>query len=519
MPPLRLLTRFRFDSPAFLGGAGTDAEAELRAAPWKGALRFWLRALIAPSLPGDGAWQRRERQWCGAHPVAGRGEEAAGAAARSPWSVRVRPMGDLPASWRFDPAAYKGAQRVVHADGRAPTSWIGGVPYCLYPLDLPGNRQRRGFAPGAEVEVELVVLRPDEEQHAVGGPLGLGTQGRRALLGAVWLLGHLGAVGMRASRGAGSVSLTGWEVQTLAQWRARRGGVGRGPAGGGPSTGDGPEAAADAWTEDLAALPLGAATQDAKAWVAAVRRGLDTLAGWFPARREPATPCLDRRARIVLVPDGPHRDVRSAPSPRGGGRRLAPWERALDAAGGRLQLFRRRDAASRRLVLGQLLADAGHRDGAPLRELPPRAGFGLPLTFRFAKAPRRYPQVRGSQLDLRPDLDRQLGDRFASNLRLRIIAAGAERRALFVRLGGALPGDPAPAEGERGGEGVDYTAGRFETRRSDRGRVHSERGGLRMTPGAAALDGFLDEVAAERGATRVWAGGRGAGPRKGRGSR
>ncbi len=154
-------------TPLFLGGADPRGEPELRAASFRGVLRFWWRALVA-GVVGDGNLAAlREAE------TAVFGETERG----SPVIVRVwgqaRPQSALP-----------------HQPG---------VGYLLWSM----VRTKRQYLP-ARTSFTLILQTPPGVKS--DEPL------KRALA-AVWLLTHLGGVGSRSRRGGGSVQVTNVQGQ------------------------------------------------------------------------------------------------------------------------------------------------------------------------------------------------------------------------------------------------------------------------------------------------------------------
>jgi|Deesub1362B_J571_1020462.scaffolds.fasta_scaffold01912_3 CRISPR-associated protein Cmr1 len=159
-------------TPLFLGGADPRGEPELRAASFRGALRFWLRALLGGVL-GDSnldALREEEAKIFGSTKCA------------SPVVVRLR-HGSLQTS-SFSQLARD------HA----------GISYLFFAAR--GTRQepeRKAISAGSSFELTLST-RP-----------GVGAPGRQALqwaYSALWLLTHLGGLGARSRRGAGSLQAT-----------------------------------------------------------------------------------------------------------------------------------------------------------------------------------------------------------------------------------------------------------------------------------------------------------------------
>lgn len=171
----------------FLSGVD-QRSCELRAASVRGAMRYWYRALLGGrGLPLNEV-RRREAEVFG---EAGREGGAGGSAV----SLRVtstglrdscRPPSELPA-WDNKPSGN-------NPQGKIKPS--AGIGYLWFSVAL-GSNFRSFIAPGTQFEVVIAAL-PGREQ-AFG-----------EALKAFWLLSHLGALGTRSRRAAGSF----WVIDT-----------------------------------------------------------------------------------------------------------------------------------------------------------------------------------------------------------------------------------------------------------------------------------------------------------------
>lgn len=218
-----LILNFRTLTPVFMGGAG-HAPA-LRAASFKGLLRFWYRA--ADSAFGQrqvGKDLSQEERYFG-----GTAEHAG----QSPFLLRIDAPKTASVSWpslnprRFD-------------DGRGRQTRNGFI-YLGFPFGLRGG-ERLAIPAGKDFMVRCTVLTREMEDEP-----GF----RRALLAAWWLLAHFGGAGSRSRRGFGSLALMNWEMQ-----------------GG------------DAWSE-LDELPLLSKATGSDTWKTELQRGLGVLRAWF----------------------------------------------------------------------------------------------------------------------------------------------------------------------------------------------------------------------------------------------
>lgn len=146
-------------TPLFLAGADPRGEPELRPASFRGALRFWLRALLGGALGDDNMEALRKAEAA----VFGSTEAA------SPVVVRL--------------AAQK--LSVSRED--------------LLPHHAPGERivKAKGYEPGGSLVLHLSV-RPAASDGATVLPL---------TLSSLWLLVHLGGVGRRVRRGMGNLQI------------------------------------------------------------------------------------------------------------------------------------------------------------------------------------------------------------------------------------------------------------------------------------------------------------------------
>lgn len=149
-------------TPLFLGGADPRGEPELRAASFRGVLRFWWRALIGGSV-GDGNLE-----------------------------------------------ALREAETAVFGNTKY------GSPVILR---LSGQSQLQTFSPNQAGVKYLFwsMLRTNRQYLRAGMPFTLTLQTRSGIqsdgpliraLAALWLLTHLGGIGSRARRGGGSVQVT-----------------------------------------------------------------------------------------------------------------------------------------------------------------------------------------------------------------------------------------------------------------------------------------------------------------------
>ncbi|MQX37564.1 RAMP superfamily CRISPR-associated protein [Roseospira navarrensis] len=352
---------FQVVTPLFLGGAD-QARAELRAPALKGLLRFWYRAADPLFLDGEAALFG-----------AAAGDQSGQSAVLL--HVEGKAPANCPAFDDFDP------RRFTVRGARQP---LNGLTYLGYPFQTRGRDARTAIPPGHAFALRCLLPRAGD------GTAESDRDTRRALVAAVWLLGHFGAAGSRARRGFGGLALTGWRPAADA------------PGGGGP------------WPE-LEALPLAASAATVSEAEQALRGGLSVLRDWFPpdgwrqVHGRSEHPHLGPAFRYRLEPEG-HQD----------------WARVLAGMGSALQRFR---------------VDMAPDDPGNTGEVTPaRASFGLPLTFRYRGGGTR-------PITIVPLNDRSKGtyERHGSLLFLRLLPVGGRLHPLYVRMDGAVPGEQPPA--------------------------------------------------------------------------
>jgi CRISPR-associated protein Cmr1 len=339
-------------SPLYLGGA--DQSAELRPPSLKGLLRFWYRAL-------DPNFALHEARFFGG---------TAGSEGQAPFLLRVRTA--TPTIYKWERKQIE--QRFTEGQGRAAKN---GLIYLGFPFQMKGNENRSAVVPRHRFTLEFILHR--------GDPVPL----RRALLGALWCLGHLGSAGTRSRRGFGSLTLRSWTVQ--------------------PAT----------WPE-LKQLPLLCERSTPAAWNDGLNQALDVFSAWFGdvslfKDRGASHPHLGEAFITALLPEN-----------------FAPdqWEQALNLAGRKLQDFRQRRAPDYQRVKDLV-------QGKRLDQAPERAAFGLPLAFRYGSLPGSRPVM------FTPS--KETGDRHGSLLFVRLAALKDRIHPLFVRMDGALPAVSPPA--------------------------------------------------------------------------
>lgn len=215
---------------------------------------------------------------------------------------------------------------------------------------------------------------------------------RHAWLGALWLLVHVGGIGTRSRRGLGSLRIDEW----------------------------------DGWSEcDELPLPCQAATP--AEWKTRFERALRALMSRYRTRPSGHT-AVAHGLQALLIRNGHARE-----------RDVQGWERALDDAGLRMQQFRQRkdpDYSGMKAAVVAKQPTVG----------PERAGFGLPLAFR-------YTSMQGASLTVSAADGH---DRMASPLFIRVVKLGDRYHAGYVYL-------PAPPVARREGLRLEPRGGPAQT--------------------------------------------------------
>lgn len=166
-------------TPLFLGGADPRGAPELRAASVRGALRYWLRALLGGVI-GDQSLDELRRA------------EAAvfgSTAAASPVVVRIQP----------ESAETIPFSRLADWDNNQGSPRKQGIAYLFFAARRTRQEAERSAICADSRFGLTLVMRP-----------GAGSPGQHALkqaYAALWLLTHLGGLGSRSRRGAGSVQV------------------------------------------------------------------------------------------------------------------------------------------------------------------------------------------------------------------------------------------------------------------------------------------------------------------------
>lgn len=284
------------------------------------------------------------------------------------------------------------AQRFTVGGG---THAKNGLVYLGFALQLRGNEKRTAFREGSRFTLRCVLPRPLSDERD-----------RRALLAALWALGTCGALGMRSRRGFGSLALDDWKVE---------------------STGA-PGADLDPWRRDMDRLALPARARDAASWQRSFDDGRAAIRDWLgPFSGKQSHPHLSDKATARLSPEA-----------------MKGWEEALNHAGRQLQDFRQRKQPDYDHVKDHLRFRS-REGGVKLRAAPARAGFGLPLAFRYSSLRGKVTQTIFVPFDREGAERGKPPERHASPLLLKLVALPDGLHSLWLRLDGPLPGTEPPA--------------------------------------------------------------------------
>lgn len=379
---------YRLVTPLACSGAD-QSEVELRPATLRGLLRYWYRA-------ADPAFRGNEASIFGGT-GAGEGQSAfllrvVHANLKPPNSLDLTRYRDLSTE----------AVRYHRPAGANRWTWqLNGMQYLGFSL----KDHRKVVAPPGRFTVQLL-FRTHPSQAT-----------RRAVLAALWLLGHVGGVGSRSRRAFGTVALESVSCGS-ANW---------------------PEA-----TE----LPPAHGAESVDAWIDAFSHGLEVIKAWFGVGGPPARHATLTGSQYCLMSTG----FRTA---RVGAGSFTAWERAMDAAGKTMQSFRQRwdltnpasdyHAVKAHIADVDRMAAPAFAGGIPARltGAPERAAFGLPLTFRYSSLGYPNPNNPGRNLIPSVTFRGNAHERSASPIHVRIVQIGDEAYPFFAWLPAPLL---APAE-------------------------------------------------------------------------
>ncbi len=308
-------------TPLFLGGSDPRGEPELRAASFRGALRFWLRALLGGVL-GD----RPNEIFKHESEVFGSTDHA------SPVVVQL---------------SHQNFLSIGYSQLRQNRP---GVAYLFFGARSLGNEpERKAIPSGFQFTCTFRLQAGMRDPEAL-----------RAVVAALWLLTHLGGLGMRARKGGGNLQVVSTD-----------------------------------WSDpSLPSLVLQAQTPEQLQ--GALQQGLHRLRKWaVEAFNGSLSPSFETQPAFdVLHPDWCSIAVVN--------REFDDWKGALDAFGRVMQQFRNRYEPDYRNVKAVL-------QGSNRLQPVQRAAFGLPIVFYFR-----------SLGDKRATLEGEEHDRRASSLLVRV---------------------------------------------------------------------------------------------------
>jgi CRISPR-associated protein Cmr1 len=235
------MVKLRTVTPLFLTGAEIDGESETRISSFKGAMRFWYRAI-------DGDYRQNESRIFGG---TGKGEGQAA------FLMQIKDL-------------IKGEETWNSSKYGLLTDKGSGINYLGYSLDLGGRKRRvRRFIPvGKNIEVSLAFKKDiNEEKVSVAFR-------HKATLAAWWLLSHIGGLGSRSRRGFGTFALQEWSVSEGEKWA------------------------------ELEELPFAHGARTPEEWLKIFQKGLEKLKKWFSKKVEEDHTVLGTGSRFFLFQEG-----------------------------------------------------------------------------------------------------------------------------------------------------------------------------------------------------------------------
>lgn len=361
-------------TPLFLGGADPNEKAELRPPSIKGAMRFWYRAID----PEYKEWEDK---------IFGSTEQGQGV-----FFIRLK--------------NYKqGANGFKKSDYDLLTTDSGknsknGIIYLGFPLETGDNRrnnyqQRKFIKAGEIIDFDLIFReKPDEKI-------------RKAILGSLWLLGHIGGLGSRSRRGFGTVALQSWNCQ---------------------------------WQE-ANLLPIAHSANFVNEWLEKFQQGRSTLKDWF--QKSDSFTVIDHavlcsnNTRFYLF-QNPERGETIKDKTES--KYFQSWEMALNKAGLVMQEFRQRwgpDYLKIKAHLASINSKAAAKWGiipGRLSDAPQRAAFGLPLTFQSSYQEGFKQNGKPNYIRVPTTFEGERHERNASPIHIRIINIADASHPLYIRL-------------------------------------------------------------------------------------
>ena len=295
-------------TPLFLGGADPRGEPELRPPSFRGALRYWLRAALGGVIGDQDLDALRVAE------AAVFGSVSEGSASVSPVGVRLVHRAPLKSLSYSEICDWKEQGKSF---GRP------GIAYLFFAARGTRSEQERSGLTG-EFSLQLQLLPRADPEGLVKAGL------------ALWLFTHLGGLGNRSRRGAGSLQVV--HVQ-----------------------GNG------AFLEALP--PLAVQANNPRELVEELQKGLGQIprllgrsSQSFSTRTPVALDAIHPKACRIFVLDRVYKE----------------WYQALDEFGRVYQAFRNRRPQDYQVVKGAMTSSKGR-----LSQPVERAAFGLPIPFYY----------------------------------------------------------------------------------------------------------------------------------------
>ena len=356
-----LTVRLETVTPLFLAGADPRGAPELRAASVRGALRFWLRALLGGVI-GDGNLNELRKAESA---VFGSTDSA------SPVVVRVHHP-DVLRTVSFS--------QLTEWDNRTRHYGKPGIAYLFFAAR--GTRtepERHAIQAGTSFDIELLLRPGAKNVHAF-----------EQAYAALWLLKHLGGIGARSRRGAGSL-----QVKRIIEA-----------------------------TNSLSGFPpLEVQSDTPKGLQKELQQGLKQLREILMRITGTSANITPPSAFDVLHPDACKIWVVE--------KAFGSWKEALDSIGQQMQRFRNRRPPDYQNVKNAV-------QGQPLTQPVQRAAFGLPIVFFFRSLYNQYQQQGMNEQQARAAaagiLEAREHDRRASPLFIRVTRLMNGKYSLVLTL-------------------------------------------------------------------------------------
>ncbi|RJQ27281.1 MAG: type III-B CRISPR module RAMP protein Cmr1 [Peptococcaceae bacterium] len=378
----KLMVKLRTVTPLFLTGAEIaeiNGEAETRVSSFKGAMRFWYRAI-------DGDYRQNENGIFG-----GTGKSEGQAA----FLMQIKDLITGKETWhrkKYDLLTDKGSRQ-------------NGINYLGYSLDL-GDRKRKFIPVGKDIEVSLAFKKEINDKEKINVALR-----HKAVLAAWWLLSHVGGLGSRSRRGFGTLAFQEWLVVEGEKWA------------------------------ELEELPFAHGAKTPEEWLKIFQTGLETLKKWFPKEIKKDHTVLAAGSRFFLFKEGFPKGRIKNQDIEFEGWELALNEagKILQAFRNRWKLD---DHSTDYHIVKAHLAKVYGRsivDPRPalLARCPERVAFGLPLTFRYNSLKEQV----GVKKDGKPKyevpevaFEGEIHNRSASPLFVRIVQINDKYHPFFALL-------------------------------------------------------------------------------------